>query len=231
MANSVAEQHQLHFVQGLEAIVTLTERQDFPKEISATNINTYLSSLEEKEPMFYQVFHNDMRAYAQSFHEKVQDYKSSLPKGKIQRALYTAAVIPASLAMEIGNGIQKISVGSIPTSLGAALCMAAAGMMTFKMEEGYYILAKLSQLYLIGSLGAFCLPMYMHRRNQLRSYSDFSYFLEDRMENAWSPKHRVLADYVLHHFQTKISQELTTPLEIEKRKALEKDLQLFSIGR
>ncbi len=233
MAISLLEQQQLHFVQGLEAIVTLADRQDFPKEINSANINTYLSSLAEKEPMLYQVFYNDMQGYAQAFHQKVQEYKSYFPQGTIQRALYRIAIIPAYLAVETGSFIQKISAGTIPTPLGAALCMTAVGMVTFGMEEKQYAIAKALQLYLIGSLGAFVLPLYVYNRDQRKSASQFSNWLENRLEMAWSPKHKVLADEVLRYFQIKTARELTTlaSLEIEKKKTLEEDLQLFSGGR
>ncbi len=233
MTVSLLEQQQLHFVQGLEAIVTLAERQDFPKDINPTNINTYLSSLAEKEPLLYQVLYNDMRGYARAFHQKVLDYKSYFPQGTIQRALYRIAVIPAYLAVETGSFIQKMSAGTIPTNLGAALCMTAIGMITLGMEEKQYALAKVLQLYLIGSLGAFVLPSYVYNRDQRKSSSQFSNWLEERLKMVSSPKHEVLANEVLRYFQIKTRRELATlaSSEIEKKKTLEEDLQLFSIGR
>lgn len=91
--------HEKYFNEGLEAILKLEQRPDFPPSPGREKLESYLDTLQEKEPIFMKVLYDDMLGYAQAAQEQGELEQRQKPAGKVWRVAQGVLSVPYLLAI------------------------------------------------------------------------------------------------------------------------------------
>lgn len=154
---------------GLERVIQLTERPDFPGKATTKNLAQYVDSLQKTDQPFYEVLYRAIQGYAEGVkaEEEYINRKYFANSKKIRKIVYNTVLLPMRPLVALGNVLARKTkcdaIGTVWLGFGLLAELGIAGTVGKYINES--IGTRLQGWTILGFATAMTIAFHYHQHS------------------------------------------------------------------